>query len=265
MTTRRLNARQINSMLAGFMGFALALAVAFFVVAMPEDIFEGLVAATGLPQFLTMAEPPLGQTARMTVAALTGSLAGMLVIALFLWTGRKPEKKADIVRPFSAGGDFVPLGLAETVEARPLRPALSSREEDPVSIGNMAVVERIVEEPAPAEIETETDRTTPIFLDFTAIRAAGRQPGDAAPLDLGQWKMAEPEQLLAAAPRPRPITAPTQAIEQESISALMHRLEAGLERRSERGAEPTEPPAINKSGAGLRSTLDELRKMAVRS
>ena len=64
MATRRLNRHQTNTVLAGAMGFALALAVGFFVIAMPDDIFEALIRATGLPSVLAAAAPPFGQTAR---------------------------------------------------------------------------------------------------------------------------------------------------------------------------------------------------------
>lgn len=272
MATRRLNRRQTNMVLAGAMGFALALAVAFFVVAMPEDVFEGLILATGLPSVLASAQPPLGETARLAVAILSGGVAGIAVIGLFLVTGRQPRRKAETVRPFSASGDIA-LELDEPIPAvereNVFIPESAPEAETPAT---PAFIPLPVAEEKPIEIEipvesppsAEKIEDAPIFLDFKAMRAATQPANDAPALDLGEWKVAEPAPEPEQAKPSRPITAPAQIAEDEPISALMQRLEAGLQRRTAQGEALAQPPVINRSGVGLRSTLDELRKMAVR-
>lgn len=258
MATRRLNRHQTNTVLAGAMGFALALAVGFFVIAMPDDIFEALIRATGLPSVLAAAAPPFGQTARTMAAAVGSSIAGASVIALFLLTDRPPTVMRETIRPFSASSDF------DREPVQPIQP-IEYIVEEPLPVVDIAA-EQIDEEEAVAEVEAGQREAvadeTPIFLDFKAIRAAA-QPANDAPLDLGEWKIADQE---AARPSfSRPITAPAQIAGDEPIAVLMQRLEAGLERRTAQGSAPSTPPTIGQSRAGLRSTLDELRKMAVRS
>jgi len=278
MALRRLNRRQTNFVLTEVMGIVLALAVAFFFVAMPADVFEGMVAASGLPTILPAAAPPLSDTTRMILAALAGSLAGILVILMFLFIDRDRETEPETVNPFFVNSDVGPIDMMSFTSAKPLG-ARAAREETitvPFEIVDVSDVSRV-----------EAVKDEPIFLDFQAIRAA-RAPVDEAPLDLSQWKMSEPEpqSAPAAVPAPKPapvatpapvashapeleqkplpISAPSRRVDEDSISALMKRLESGLERRADRGSAPAQPPEINRSGAGVRSTLEELRKMAVR-
>lgn len=249
---RKFNKRQANFIMTEAMGIVLALAVAFFFVAMPEDIFERLVSASGLPAILPAATPPLGETARMIVAALAGSLAGMAVILLFLLIDRQPPSQSDMVRPFFANSDLSPVRGVPLEDSQPLDRLLAR--EAPIAVAFEPIEE-------PSEVQAQETVAEPIFIDFQAIRAVNRVAGDQ-PLDLAQWRMVEPE--IEPETDPRPIPRPDRRVEDESISALMARLEAGLEKRAERGDAPSSPPEINRSGVGLRSTLDELRKMAVK-
>lgn len=266
---QKLTKRQANFIMTEVSGIILSLAVAFMFVAMPQNVFEGLVSASGLPLILSAAQPPLGETARMVVAALAGSLAGMVVIALFLLLDREPEKKDESVRPFSASNDLF------SFEAPSF--AKSQVAEEPVAQDEAVSVPFVVLD-APDELADFDTKAIeePIFLDFRAIRAANQPVEESTPLDLTQWKVVEPappvkpevkvevnakaEAEVAVEPKPRPITSPDRRAEDESISSLMARLDAGLDRRTD----PAQPPAINRSGVGLRSTLDELRKMAVK-
>lgn len=97
----------------------LAGAVALSTLALPDWRFEGAVAATGLPALVSAAQPPLGWTARLLVAAILAALAFAAT-----WTGlraldRKPEpgdfpsfRAADLHpdaprrRPILAGAEF---------------------------------------------------------------------------------------------------------------------------------------------------------------
>ena len=255
MATRKLNRRQTDYLLAGSAGFALGLALAFFLFAMPAHMFEALVSATGLPTILPAAEAPLGMTARIVAASIAGLGVGIAVVMAFLITGRPSEKKrgtAQWTQPISVQTDLIfpdPMPTAE--EAAPIRPPAVTFEVLTAPETPVAPVEQPVKD-------------EPIFLDFHAFRAAGRPANDAPPLDLGQWKVIEPSEPVPRAAEARPIHAPATIADDEPISVLMQRLEAGLERRSEQGAAPAQPPKIDPSGAGLRSTLEELRKMAVR-
>ena len=295
MASRRLNRRQTNAVLAFSMAMTIALAVAFFVVAMPRDILEGSVAATGLPMILAAAQPPLGETARLILAACGAGMAGAIVLALFLLTDRQPARKpvtpetghpffTDLDTPvepkpapvmtmpsFSRPANFElrtettePLNVAEIIETIELTDVV----EEPVA------VEPVPVEPEPDAVESEPvvtapeaaapQKDAPLFLDFRAMRTGTPPSNDPSPLDLGQWKFADSPREEKPVP-PRPITAPVrQGGEEESISDLMARIEAGLERRAVKGAPATEAPAIDRSGVGLKSTLEELRKMAVR-
>lgn len=254
---RKITKRQANFIMSEVTGIVLALAVAFFFVAMPADIFGQLVSASGLPAILPAAAPPLGETARMIVAALAGSLSGMAVILLFLLLDRQPEKQPETVRPFFANSDLAPLEAMPLTQAKPLD--LPSAREEPMVVVPFEIVEDLPEK------ESSEPLDGPIFLDFQAIRAAARPVADQPPLDLSQWRIAEPELAPEPTPQSQPlsITPPDRRTEDESISALMARLESGLEKRVEQGRAPAKAPEINRSGIGLRSTLDELRKMAV--
>jgi hypothetical protein len=265
---RKLNRRQTNFILTEVMGIILALAVAFFFVAMPSDVFERLVSASGLPQVIPAAQPPLSDVTRMIVGALGGSLAGMAVILFFLLIEREPEQKPESVRPFFANEE---LELAEPMPVMTAKPL----DFTPIRAEAITVPFEVVETSVVSAVEEPKDE--PIFLDFRAIRAAN-QRAEEAPLDLSQWTVAEPEAAPAAKqatmPSPasvitpevtlRPISSPDRRVEEESIAALMKRLETGLDRRMESGSAPTKRPDINRSSAGLSSTLEELRKMAVR-
>jgi hypothetical protein len=281
MASRRLNRRQTNAVLAASMAITIALAVAFFVIAMPRDLLEGLVSATGLPAILSAAQPPLGETARLILAACGAGAVGAIVLGLFLLTDRQPARKAD--KPESGNPFFADLDLPVEPKPEPVitmpsfaRSAAFELQAEPVEPLNMSeIVETIeltdvIEEPvADAPVAVEPDpvapqKDAPIFLDFKAMRAGTPPSNDPSPLDLGQWKFADSVQEEKPAP-PRPITAPArQSGQEESISDLMARIEIGLERRAVKGAAPTVAPAIDRSGVGLKSTLEELRKMAVR-
>ena len=276
MASRRLNKRQTNAVLAISMGMTIALAVAFFVIAMPGDILEALVSATGLPTVLAGAQPPLGNTARLIIAAFGAGLAGVMVLALFLLTDRQPARKPEKTEtgnPFFADLDLPAERTPAPAVKIPTftRPATAESEAHPIETVEVTEVAEPIEltevfEPPvakePETVEPEpVERDGPIFLDFKAIRAAAQPSNYPAPLDLGRWTIPVPEEPVQS----RPITAPAmQSDEPESISHLMARLEAGLERRSGKGTAAAQAPAIDRSGVGLKSTLEELRKMAVR-
>lgn len=60
-----------------------AASVGFVTFAMPDDLFAGLVTASGLPALLPAAEPPLGTTARLAVVA-AAAIGAFLLVSLAL-------------------------------------------------------------------------------------------------------------------------------------------------------------------------------------
>ena len=274
MAARRLNRRQTGYVLAGSMGLSMGMAFAFFIFAMPSAMFESIIVGSGLPSLTAAAQPPLGETARIGVAGMAGLLAGAVVIALSLLSDRYEERRRSATkRPLSVHADFAAFeaAMSPAHTARPI-PA-------PASVLDRApeYPAPIVSEETPAKPEQPPEQANdgPIFVDFQAFRGVQR-PVDEAPLDLGQWQViptpeSEPAQI---APEPTPPAAKTASpvaaklvepmAEDDSIAAMMQRLEAGLDRRIEQGNGAAVPPTISSNPAGLRSTLEELRKMAVR-
>jgi len=272
MAARKLNRRQADFVLAGSMGMILGLALAFFVFAMPRDVFEGIVSASGLPSMLAAAEPPLGQTARMIMAALAGGLSAILVSVLFLCIDWPAEKKQRPPRPaFSAAELGSLFDEPEAVHPMPLRSAMAILDEEPITEKLEAIpvleLEEIVdfepEQPKAEEASSVTDE--PIFLDFSAFRSKADTENKPPVIanGLSSAELAKPEPVKPAV-KPMPIPAPNTIPAEESIETLMQRLEAGLERREQDGKAEAQAPTPSLSASGLRSTLDELRKMAVR-
>jgi hypothetical protein len=75
----RLLERDVAPLFNGVLAAVTAIAAAFATFAMPNDLFSGLVAATGLPALLPAAEPPLGATARLAAVAAVSVLAFLVV------------------------------------------------------------------------------------------------------------------------------------------------------------------------------------------
>ncbi len=221
MAIRRLNRRQTAYVLAVSMGLAIALAVAFFILAMPQTLFEALVVSLGLADAFVAAAPPLGATARIGAAAVAALASGMLVGWAFVVTENTSEEpRRTAPRPIFANEEF---GIS---------PIAGAPEQD-----------------------------DPLYFDLASIRAGAARPADNEPLDLGAWAIDE-EPAEIEAEQTEPTSEPMS--EGESIAALMKRLELGLERRAEADATPELSPKGEPSDANLRSTLDELRAMAMR-
>lgn len=58
-----------------------ALGAAAAIVLIPIDLLESVVSQSGLPSLLPAAEPPLGTTARLALAAVAAAIAGLAVFA----------------------------------------------------------------------------------------------------------------------------------------------------------------------------------------
>lgn len=271
MAARRLNRQQTGYVLAGSMGLSIAMAFAFFVFAMPSAMFESIVMATGLPSLIAAAQPPLGDTARLAVAGAAGLLAGGATAALFLLADRREESRRERAKPpFSVASDFdlfeAAPAPARAPEHRPAPPPVFELAQEYVMPVEQA--EQVVEAPrsAPAPVADQPE-SGPIFVDFRAFRETPGADVEKAVNASAPQMMPSPKAEAAAAKDVTPTSLKAQPSAPEgddSIAALMQRLEAGLDRRVEQGKQTAAPPAIPANPSGLRSTLEELRKMAVR-
>jgi len=234
-----LTKQQTSYILAGAMGLTIAVALIFFVLAMPADLFEALVSASGVSSVVGAAQPPFGNTARLLSALITGSLFGAVTAGLFLFLDRSAASKKTVPTPIRANKEFGNVPFAEELSFT------HAKTEQPVQ-----------------------DR---IFFDLAAIRAASHPANDAV-MDLGQWPIIDDavevqstetsaaQAVIVEKTAPEEISAVHE--DDESIGALMRRLEAGLENRTKWGRAPDEAPVHEAMSPRLRSTLDELRKMA---
>lgn len=213
-------------------GFA-ALAVAFVAFAMPGDLFEAAVSASGLPALLPAAAPPLGNTARLAVVAMAAllSFGGLFLLLRALGPGpRRATPDAPRVRRADAHPD--------APSRRPIRagddlgepafdwPAPAATEAPPQTVGAPHIEAEPVAEPEPF----------PLSEDY-----------------------AEPE-AEAAPPASR-------STDDESIPGLMERLESGLAHRARRVRRREVPPVTREDFVPLpgelrlQSAIDSLQKL----
>lgn len=222
---------------AGMAGFA-ALAVAFVAFAMPGDIFESAVSASGLPALLPAAAPPLGNTARLAVVALAAllSFGGLFLLLRALGPGpRRATPDAPRVRRADAHPD--------APSRRPIRAG--------DDLGEPAF-----DWPAPAAAEAPPQAEEVPLVEAEAIVEPEPEP---EPFPLSE-DYAEPE--AGAAP---PVT---RSAADESIPGLMERLESGLAHRARRVRRREVPPVTREDFVPLpgelrlQSAIDSLQKLA---
>lgn len=209
-------------LMAGAAGVAIALLVA----TLPAPLFEGLVLASGLPAFLSVAEPPLGLTARLLVfVALAAGIACVLTAGLWPVLGKRRLR----VR-----------GSGKAMR----RPSLKQ------------VRARLSGEPADAPDPRPISAREELGAPFLSVKA---QPA-AVDIDATVVPVAQPvPQLAAPAPKPAPRPQPSrsQLPAAEDLSALLGRLEGGLARR----ASPRLRPMLGSDAARVREMLSALDRM----
>ena len=278
----------VDPALAGFAGAALA----FAAFAMPEWRLTQIVAATGLPDILAAAQPPLGMKARLGFALVVGlfSFGAFFAVLRRLDGGARVDGGADSIdadrapepirlrradfhpdaparRPLVAGREFgepppeeeLLLEPEQADAAASLPPFLVAQEAEEA--------EEVAVEPVDDPVAQAQDQEVPFAFPSVvqaepAIPLAAPEPA-ASP---------EPEPVAERAPEPEPQPEPEARPEpecegEESISRLMKRLEFGLARR-ERAA-PADPAAIapradDAVGHRLRSAITDLEKLAAR-
>jgi len=253
-----------------------AVAFAFVTYAMPDDIFSGLIAQSGLPDILAAAQPPLGMKARAAVIAggaiLCFGAILLLMRALDRVPARRPrrakaEAEAPVEAPRLRRADVHP-------DAPPRRPLLAGRDfgepaidipETEERFADLAVrplpgflVAQEMEEPVEAEPEPEPE------IEALAVEEPEQPAAEADPIVPEEPAADAIDALVAQLPE-------VDADPSESVSNLMQRLESGLSRREQiirpSAAEPEDPvPPMAEPQVGhrLRNAIDGLHKMAAR-
>lgn len=270
-----------------------ATAAAFFVYAMPGNLFAGLVEATGVSSLISAARPPLGLTARLGAMAVAGAVIFLLVWAVLRRIDGAAVAAEDEVEPDVAA--ILPrLRRADAHPDAPARRPLLARQDlgEPAEAPLPAKPAEQLEAPQ----EAESCETIPSFF------ATDEDLPDQEPVPAAQEPHAEPTSATEAAPEdaapaqhltePRAEEAPARAPGDEavlpdrdalmarlplpedrgeSVSGLFQRLDAGLANLEwplpPGGQEAQEEQSEPKDHVGdqLRNALDDLRKMAGRA
>ena len=232
------SAKRASSLLDFGLAALAAGSAAFVVFAMPDRHFASIVEASGLPQILAAAQPPLGQTARLAAIAAAGA-ATFLLVWLVL-RALAPKKRAPKRRAAPVEIDFTPK--IRRADAHPDAPARR-----PIFAGlDLGEPEETYDVAfTPLEIEEELE----------IVAAPQEEPIAAAPETIPAMaaRLPEPPELVQA-----------------SIPDLMQRLEVGLLRRQNQSwpvaDAPKKAPAAEavRVDERLRTAIDELQQLARR-
>ena len=222
--TRNTQFAALDAGLALFAGGAAA----FALFAMPQALFESLVARSGLPAVLAAARPPLGADARWAAVAAVG-----IVTAALAWT------------------------ILKALDRRPSapRPAhLEAEDEPPAPAIRLRKADSHPDAPQPLPLRAGRDLGEPLDLEpFQADAEEVYEEAEVAPVPVPE-PVPEPEPevlppfLVAQEPEPENLAGEEeQALEPEpegadSITSLMQRFETGLSRKRQ-AIRRDEPPA----------------------
>jgi len=229
-----------------------ALAAAFAAFALPQDLLNRAVVATGLPSILSAAQPPLGLTARVALAVGGAAIVFGLVfllLRLFDRSGMREEPEANLSdaprvrrrdghpdapapRPISAARDLGEPAPPRSPRA-PVQPvALWLDEAEPVATPAdvLELAPETVFAEAP-ESESEPEPEPQPEPSFTPEPVAELWPTPEVSV--------APQPEPAPVPQPEPGPAP-QAELPTSVAALLERLEQGLAKRR-----PIEPAPVS--------------------
>jgi hypothetical protein len=185
------------------------IAAAILVAAVPQWLFESGVVASGLPSVLAAAAPPLGLLARLLAIALAFAGVGFLFWAFLTPVTRLFEAKARARTPWRDGGYDgsydADAGALRDDPLPPRRPIFAPEELGAPLMSDEAI--------APLVTVAEPEVVLPIEAELAAPLAA--------------------EELTPVVP------APDNS--DNSITALIRRLEDGLARRAADDANPDGP------------------------
>ncbi len=286
--------QRLTPNLALAMAGAVGMVAALGTLLVPGALFEDAVTTSGIAAFVSAAEPPLGATARICLAVFAGGAAALLAwAALSILPGlvqlrqgridRRPAvRRADAHpdapprEPLRAGRD---LGFElddELVEGEPdfdlelldlpPEPVIAMGAPTPAPAPEAAAPLRTDPpvpppvQPLPADLDQPLSAFDPGALRETPLAA----PQPVAPLHrapsapvYAEGERFETFDLTPPAASPPPISAPETVA---TVHSLLERLERGIALR----AQPADP-APAPQPQGLESTLETLRRMAVRA
>lgn len=213
--------------------------VALVVLLMPTGWIEAQVAASGLPDVLAAAAPPLGITARLALVLVLGGVAA----ALFWGLGRAVFGTLPVV---------IPLPAARPRKDEPAR-------EDVAALPVLRRSDAHPDAPARAPVLAMRDLGTP-FLEVTAAAAAAAIPAEpeeqALPADLDLPLAAFDPQAIPFVPEPvRPLFH-VDAGSEEAVERRAPQIRAGFATPPEPEAEPEPPPLEESSTRALLVRLE---------
>lgn len=254
--------RPVTLSLTPSLGIAAAACAATICLVLPSATLEALVLTSGIPAIVPAAEPPLGYTARVALAMITGGAAGAIVwLAAFLAFGGEGlvtlRPRAPRLAPISTVESTAPAPVLRRADAHPDAPPrapLNAAQE----LGDW-----FQDPPAPpVERALPRDLDAPLAaFDPAAIPdvAAAPQPPVASLQPRAIRTDLEPGERIDAFELPRPAVqadpAPIAAPRTDAtIHALLDRLERGVAARRDGGG----------SRPSVAGTLDELRQLATR-
>jgi hypothetical protein len=249
--------------------------VGFVIYVMPAASFDQAVELSGLPLLVPAANPPLGLTARIAVAALAA--AGIFVlVALVLRALSKSAPRPEPKRRPEPVEIEIPLPKLRRADAHPDAPARR-----PIfaglDLGEPFDPETFGREPERDDFlpAVEAEEAAPVAEDASNLPPEEDEIVEHRPLPsfvVPQEPEEEIEEIEAAA-APAPEAAELADHGQASISHLMQRLELGLVRRDVAAPGTQGATPFGHSGAGeagkpvdhrLRSAIDELQQLAAR-
>lgn len=283
---------------AALVALALGVAAAAALFVLPAPWLESVVLDSGIAAFVPNAEPPLGLTARVVLAigaAVVVAGLGWAVTTVLPSARRTPHFAPDFV---SDAAETLPvLRRADSHPDAPARaPLMATRDLGTpfldVKAKDAARLAKPVPKPMPtAPIERDIPRDLDAPLSAFDPAAIPYEPAAPVPVvaslvklvpALDEGERFESFELPRPAPLPveeRPIATPRT---DETIHALLERLERGLARREEAvtpaavpvvevqpepviepAPEPVKPTLVPQV-QGLQDTLSELRRLATR-
>lgn len=241
-----------------------ALSAGFVAFTMPESLFSGLVETSGLPQFVSAAEPPLGDTARLAAAGAALLLTFASVWALMALLGRVPARRRPEAET-EAEAEAPKLRRADAHPDAPARRPLLARDlGEPLDLDDFPEAPA-EEEPAPKATE---QRPLPAFLVAQAPEpepAAEAEPEPEPAIERQPEAPAEPlpiSELAAQLPE-------AEEESDQSLSQLVNRIEFGMSRKRQALPAAADLPPVEeaaaeeeKIGHRLRSAINDLQKIA---
>jgi hypothetical protein len=225
--SRRAAKRAANIPFAPVVAIMFGIAAAAFVALVPVALFERIVMKTGLPSLLSIAGPPLGLKARIlglvvAFAAVAG-LAWLVATPVARWLERDRRKRT----PWADAGYVRDDAEPSAVDSR-RRPIFASDELGAPLMSDEALA------PPPLDLPPELEAPISVeeFVPLADADTSTAMP-TATAVDIEPSVEADP--VVASS-----TVAP---VDDNSIAALIRRLEAGLAKRGLDDPDPGAPAA----------------------